>query len=161
MVTPVSPNMALLWPLKEMLAKEIKNSLDDAPQFDVIVIPGTFSTSTELPVSVATFLSNQAAGNNLIAILSISSGISTLAQTGLLHQKRATGPSSLLPTLRQRYPETSWEAAPWTRHEKMWSSNSALSAMEMLASWMREYFWDRSAAVECALDAAGMSRLYE
>ncbi|KAH7125397.1 putative amidotransferase-domain-containing protein [Dendryphion nanum] len=137
----------------------VTNSLEDAPQFDILIVPGTFSSSSEIPMSVSTFLTNQASNNNLIAILSISSGILTLAQTGLLHQKRATGPSSLFSTLQQRYPETSWQQAPWTRHEKIWSSSSALSAMEMLTTLMREYFWDRSEAVECALSAAGIPRL--
>ena len=90
--------------------------------------------------------------------MSISSGILTLVQTGLLHRKRATCPPSLLPNLQERFPETSWEETRWTRHGNLWSSSSAITAMDMVTSWMREYFWDRSEAVECALSAAGISR---
>jgi hypothetical protein len=31
----------------------------------------------------------------------------------------------------------------------------------MMRTFMREYFWDRSAAVECALDAVGIGKLDE
>ena len=93
------------------------------------------------------------------AIFCVSSGIFGLAESGLLYRKRATGPPSLLRTLRQRYPDTVWEDVPWTRHDGLWSSTSAISALEMVAAWMREYFWDRREAVRSALTAAGIPPL--
>jgi transcriptional regulator GlxA family with amidase domain len=93
--------------------------------------------------------------------MSIVSGILHLAQTGILHKYRAAAPRSLLPTLKQRYPDVSWRSTPWERHDKFWSSNSAVSALDMMRTFMREYFWDRSEAVECALNAAGIGSLDE
>lgn len=97
----------------------------------------------------------------MVAVFCVSSGILRLAQSGMLHQKRATGPPSLLRTLRERYPDTIWQNAPWTRHGNLWSSTSAISALDMVAAWMREYFWDRREAVRCALTAAGIPPLDE
>lgn len=65
----------------------------------------------------------------------------------------------MLRTLRQRYPDTIWQDMAWTRDARLWSSTSAISALDMVAAWMREYFWDRRAAVQCALTAAGIAPL--
>ncbi|KAF2256414.1 hypothetical protein BU26DRAFT_21546 [Trematosphaeria pertusa] len=134
----------------------VTNSFDNSPHFDILIIPGSF-TSSELPVSATAFLAERCSNLDTIAIMSVSSGILNLVQSGVLHQKRATGPSSLLPTLQQRFPETAWQHTPWTRQDKFWCSTSAISALDMAAAWMREYFWDRREAVECALAAAGIA----
>ncbi|KAF2185401.1 class I glutamine amidotransferase-like protein [Zopfia rhizophila CBS 207.26] len=138
----------------------VTNSFENAPQFDIILIPGSFS-SAELSLSASTFITTQTSSPNLIAIMTISSGILALAQTGFLHERRATAPSSLLPNLRQRFPQTSWQETRWSRHGNIWSSSSAITAMDMMSAWMREYFWDRSEAAEWALNATGVARLEE
>lgn len=112
-------------------------------------------------MTAADFVTTQASHMEMVAVMSIASGILNLAQTGLLHQKRATGPQSLLSTLRTRFPETYWQDMPWARQDKVWSSTSAISALDMVAAWMREYFWDRRDAVEFALAAAGVAPLEE
>jgi transcriptional regulator GlxA family with amidase domain len=93
--------------------------------------------------------------------MSIASGIIHVAQTGILHKQRAAAPKYLLSALQSEYPETFWQQSSWARHERIWSSCSAISALDMIASWMREYFWDRSEAVECVLTAAGIGSLDE
>jgi transcriptional regulator GlxA family with amidase domain len=93
--------------------------------------------------------------------MSIVSGILHLAQLGFLNNRRAAAPRTLLPGLKQRFPETSWRSTPWERHDKVWSSNSAVSALDMVRTFMREYFWDRKEAVECAMNAVGIGRLDE
>lgn len=110
-------------------------------------------------MAASTFLTNQVASPTLITVLSIASGILTLVQTGLLHSKRATGPPSLLSNLRHRFAETTWLETEWTNHDNIWSSSSAVTAINMIAAWMRQYFWDRSEATECALRAAGVPAL--
>ncbi|KAF2709331.1 class I glutamine amidotransferase-like protein [Pleomassaria siparia CBS 279.74] len=132
----------------------VTNSFENAPQFDILVIPGTFS-KIELPLSVSIFLTTQAANPNLVATMSISSGILTLLQTGFLHGKRATCPPSLFTKLQKRSPGIFWQQTRWTRHGNVWSSNSAITGIDMVTTWMREYFWDRSEAVKFALAAAG------
>ncbi|RAR14805.1 dj-1 family protein [Stemphylium lycopersici] len=138
----------------------VTNSFANAPQFDIVVIPGSFSLS-KLPTEASSFLTSQCLNPNLVAILSIGSGISHLVQAGSLHGTRAAAPRSLLPTLQQRFPETQWQYSPWARHGKVWTSNSAISALDMVSAWMREYFWDRIEAVECAVTAAGLGSLYD
>jgi transcriptional regulator GlxA family with amidase domain len=93
--------------------------------------------------------------------MSIVSGILHLAQTGICDKRRAAAPRILLPALKQHFPETFWRSSPWERHEKFWSSNSAVSALDMMRTFMREYFWDRNEAVECALNAVGIGKLDE
>ncbi|KAF2833621.1 hypothetical protein CC86DRAFT_12303 [Ophiobolus disseminans] len=136
------------------------NSFDNAPQFDILIVPGSFSSS-ELPVSAIAFLTTQSSHSNFIATMSIVSGILHLIQTGIFHKRRAAAPRNLLPALKQRYPETFWRATPWERHDKLWSSNSAVSALDMVRTFMREYFWDRAEAVECVLNAVGIGSLDE
>lgn len=155
-----SPHFAHLLPVENCELTVLQNSFGDAPQFDILVIPGSFSAS-ELPISATSFLNSQSSSPEMTAIFCVSSGILRLAQSGILYQKRATGPPSLLRLLRQRYPDTIWQNSPWTRHGHLWSSTSAISALEMVAAWMREYFWDRREAVRCALTAAGISPLDE
>jgi transcriptional regulator GlxA family with amidase domain len=146
--------------MNRVLIINLQNSFENAPQFDVLYVPGSFST-TDLTAPAISFLTSQCSAPNFVAVFSIVSGILHLAQTGILHKRRAAAPRTLLPTLKQRYPETSWRSTPWERHEKFWSSNSAVSALDMMRSFMREYFWDRSEAVECALNAAGIGSLDE
>ncbi|ORX92897.1 putative amidotransferase-domain-containing protein [Clohesyomyces aquaticus] len=138
----------------------VTNSFHNSPQFDVLVIPGSF-TADEIPAPASDFIKAQASDPNLIAIMSISSGVLSLVQTGFLHERRAAAPPSQLAHLQQRYPETAWQETRWSRHGNFWSSSSAITAIDMVTAWMREYFWDRSEAVECALSAAGVARLEE
>lgn len=93
--------------------------------------------------------------------MSIVSGILPLAQSGLLTKRRAAAPRTLLPALKQSFPDTAWRSTPWERDGKVWSSNSAVSALDMVRTFMRECFWDRGAAVEEALNAAGIGGLDE
>ncbi|KAL1797487.1 hypothetical protein ACET3X_004093 [Alternaria dauci] len=138
----------------------VTNSFANAPQFDILVIPGSFSSSA-LSTEATSFLTSQCLNPNLIAIMSIASGICHLVQSGILRGTRAAAPKSLLPTLQHQYPETLWQHSAWARHEKVWTSNSPVSALDMVSTWMREYFWDRSQVVEYALTAAGMGSLYD
>ncbi|KAL6707148.1 hypothetical protein ACN47E_004695 [Coniothyrium glycines] len=138
----------------------VTNSFANAPQFDILIIPGSFVQS-ELPAAAAYFLASQFANPSLSALMCIASGISHLAQTGILHKQRAAAPRSLLATLQSEYPETFWQQSSWARHNDIWSSSSSLSALEMVTTWMREYFWDRAAAVECCMSAAGFPSMEE
>lgn len=150
--------LLLLFPCEYHTDISSQNSFENSPQLDVLVIPGTFAAG-ELTIAASAFVTNQTRIASRVSVLSISSGISSLIQTGILHHKRATGPPSILSSLRQRYPETSWRDTEWMRHDNIWTSSSAVTAVDMIASWMRQYFWDRREAVECALRAAGISPL--
>lgn len=134
----------------------VTNSFMNAPQFDLIIVPGHFST-IELPISATSFLVSQFTSQNLLALVGVSSGAAHLAQTGILHKQRAAAPKCMLSALRSAYPDTFWQQSTWARHERIWTSNSAISALDMIAAWMREYYWDRAEAVEHALCAAGIS----
>jgi transcriptional regulator GlxA family with amidase domain len=125
----------------------------------VLIVPGSFAVE-ELSAAAIAFLTSQA-GNTNLAMMSISSGVLPLAQAGILAERRVAGPPSLLPTLEHRFPGTNWQDSRWTRHGNIWSSSAAATAVEMVAAWMRQYFWDRNEAVECALSAAGVPRFDE
>ncbi|KAF2872700.1 class I glutamine amidotransferase-like protein [Massariosphaeria phaeospora] len=146
------------FPITSGARMPVTNSFANAPQFNVLIIPGSFSPRSLSPTAT-TFLTTQSAHATLTAILAVSSGILHLAPSDLLHRVRATAPACLLPALQHSHPDTAWQAAPWTRDDKLWSSSSGLAGLDMAAAWLREYFWDRGAAVECALRAAGAPRL--
>lgn len=103
------------------------------------------------------FIRGRILSMNTIAVFSIASGILPLIQAGVLQGKKATGPRFLLPALQRRFPGTSWQETQWARHENIWTSSSPVAAIDMLATWIRQYFWDRREVVECALRAAGVS----
>ncbi|EUC28533.1 hypothetical protein COCCADRAFT_108905 [Bipolaris zeicola 26-R-13] len=138
----------------------VTNSFINAPQFDILLIPGT-SILTNLPPPASSFLTSQCLNTNLLAIMTISSGIAHLVQAGSLHGTRVAAPRSLLPCLQHRFPETEWQYAPWARHGKVWSCNSPVSGLDMVVEWMREYFWDRQEALACVVGVAGVGSLYE
>ncbi|KAJ4365190.1 hypothetical protein N0V83_008808 [Neocucurbitaria cava] len=60
--------------LKNNRLTAFQNSFENAPQFDILYIPGSFS-SNELPVSATSFITEQCANPNLVAVMSIGSGI--------------------------------------------------------------------------------------
>jgi transcriptional regulator GlxA family with amidase domain len=62
----------------------------------------------------------------------------------------------MLPGLQHRYPDTLWQYEAWARHGKVWSCGSPVAALEMVRVWMREYFWDRGAAVEGVVGCVGL-----
>ena len=107
-------------------------------------------------MAATSFLTTQYSNPNFLAMMSVASGILHLVQTGILHKTRAAAPLCLLSTLQQNYPETSWQQSPWAQQGKIWSSSSAVSALDMVATWIHEHFWDRSEAVEYALAGVGV-----
>ncbi|KAF2745588.1 hypothetical protein M011DRAFT_478752 [Sporormia fimetaria CBS 119925] len=137
----------------------VTNSFDNAPQMDVLIIPGSFSYE-ELTLAATTFMREQSSNRGFIALLSMGSGILSLAQTGLLHETRAATSQALFPFLQQRFPETRWRVMHWTKQGHLWTSSSAVAGIVMLVAWVREYFWDRREAVECVLGAAGFPPLH-
>ncbi|EUC50029.1 hypothetical protein COCMIDRAFT_1222 [Bipolaris oryzae ATCC 44560] len=138
----------------------VTNSFTNAPQFDILLIPGT-PNLTSLPPQASSFLTSQCLNTNLLAIMTISSGIAHLVQAGSLRGTRVAAPRSLLPYLQHRFPETEWQYAPWTRHGKVWSCNSPVSGLDMMVEFMRECFWDRQEALACVVGVAGVGSLYE
>ena len=96
--------------------------------------------------------------------MSVCAGILPLAQASLLSSKCAAAPHHLLPSLRQKFPDTMWEEAGWVSDRNVWSCGAVTSGVDMMVAWMREYFWDKAEAVEWVLQAAGVKerrRSYE
>ncbi|KAF2846374.1 hypothetical protein T440DRAFT_541761 [Plenodomus tracheiphilus IPT5] len=143
-------------PSESRSGREVKNSITNAPRFDVLVVPGTVSIS-EIPAAAASFIATQVSSPDLIAVMSIASGVRYLAQAGILHRQRAAAPKYMLADLESQFPQTFWQQSGWARHESIWSSKSAVSALDMVAAWIQEYFWDRTEVVEHALTTAGIS----
>ncbi|OCL07669.1 hypothetical protein AOQ84DRAFT_222650 [Glonium stellatum] len=90
--------------------------------------------------------------------MSVCAGVLPLAQAGLLRNKSAAAPPPLLPSLRHGFPDTAWEEARWVCDAGVWSCGVVVGGVEMMAAWMREYFWDRGEAVEWVLRAAGQQQ---
>ena len=88
--------------------------------------------------------------------MSVCTGILPLAQASLLSNKCAAAPHRLLPSLRQKFPDTTWEEVRWVSDGNVWSCGAVTSGADMMVAWMREYFWDRAEAVEWVLQAAGV-----
>ena len=89
--------------------------------------------------------------------MSVCTGITPLAQSGALHAQNATGPLLLLPMLRSMHPAVKWTQKRWIGEgSQLWTSGGITNGMDMIAAWMRDYFWDRKEVVEFVLGLAAV-----
>ena len=55
-------------------------------------------------------------------ILSVCTGIFSLAHAGIVKGKQATGPRALLSELQKKFPETQWKDRRWVHDGNVWTS---------------------------------------
>ncbi|KAF2490967.1 hypothetical protein BU16DRAFT_565891 [Lophium mytilinum] len=131
-------------------------SLDSCQQLDILMVPSVSPYFTPSP-STATSLDSRVS-EPTTTIMTLSTGsIPVLNSSATFIRSRiaATSPSRLL-SLRQHFPETQWEERRWVNDGRLWSCSGGMAGPQMIAVWMREYFWDRADAVEWVLQETGL-----
>lgn len=66
-------------------------------------------------------------------VLVVCTGVYPAGHSGTLKGKRVTGPRALVPELKRKFPEVTWEDKRWVSDGNLWSSGeSSFSINEML-----------------------------
>ena len=103
----------------------VSAGLEDAAsapeRLDLLLVPGP--DPAMIPSEAAQiFLRSHV--ENKTTILSICTGIFTLAHAGIVKGKQATGPRALLPELQKKFPETQWKDRRWVHDGNVWTSGN-------------------------------------
>ncbi|KAL5528230.1 hypothetical protein ACEPAF_7366 [Sanghuangporus sanghuang] len=134
----------------------ITDTLDSVGTLDILVIPGPAPTYVPSPQTIA-FIQKQTATAK--AVLVICTGVLPAAFSGILANKRATGPLELLPTLREKMPNVEWIAKRWTTDDddkkKIWTSGGVTNGIDMVAAYLKENFDPQLVKLVCAVADVG------
>jgi len=132
-------------------------SFDNAPPLDILVIPGGNPMHPQTPKERA-FVRNITDSPNTIATMTICTGVNILASSGALAGHNATAPYILDPLLEKKHPQVNWSWTRWvsTANGKLWTSGSIGNGLDMVAAFMRDYFWDRPELVELVLTSSAV-----
>jgi len=132
-------------------------SFDNAPPLDILVIPGGNPMHPQTPKERA-FVRKVTDSPNSIATMTICTGVNILASSGALVGHNATAPYILYPLLEKKHPQVNWNWTRWVRtaNGKLWTSGSIGNGLDMVAAFMRDYFWDRPELVELVLTSSAV-----
>jgi transcriptional regulator GlxA family with amidase domain len=94
-------------------------------KLDIVLIPGP-DPSLDPPEGMRKFIRNHF--DTGCVIMSVCTGIFPLAASGVLKDRKATGPRALLGELRRKYPETVWSDKRWCKDGNVWSSGMSATS---------------------------------
>lgn len=138
-------------------------SFEDAPAFDLLLIPGGSGTLDELENdAMLDFLTSQSHGAQIVA--SVCTGSALLAKAGLLDGHRATSNKQVFALASTQSDQVHWvEAARWVEDGKFFTSSGVSAGMDMTLAIIKklwgedtaettagyaEYSWHRDADVD-------------
>ena len=91
-----------------------------APEkLDILLVPGpdpAMIPSEDAQIFLRSHMENKT------TILSVCTGIFSLAHAGIVKGKQATGPRALLSELQKKFPETQWKDRRWVHDGNIWTS---------------------------------------
>ena len=110
---------------------EANFGFDDAPRFDVLLVPGGIGTRKEVDNQrLLDFLVARAATAELV--LSVCTGASLLARAGLLDGRRATSNKRSLAWVMSQGPRVDWvKQARWVEDGRFFSSSGVSAGIDM------------------------------
>ncbi|KAE9381703.1 PfpI endopeptidase-like protein [Stipitochalara longipes BDJ] len=111
---------------------------------DILLIPGP-NPSTIFDSRVVDFVRGhaqwQGSDGKSTDILSVCTGCVVLGQSGILKEKRASGPRGIMQKLRKDFPDTTWiDDKRWVKDGNIWTSGGITNGQEMVAEYIRENF---------------------
>ncbi|MCJ1475380.1 hypothetical protein MMC13_004042 [Lambiella insularis] len=138
-------------------------SLDDEiaspAKTQILLIPGP-DPSTVPSEKVKTFVREHAAQGTVV--MTVCTGAYLAGYAGILDGKQATGPRSLLPDLKSKFPRATWEERRWTSQGNVWCSAGITNGLDMVATYIRETWPGPTAeAVLAIADVGARSVEYE
>ena len=120
------------------------HSFTTAPPLDVLIVPGGIGEATLLE-------HNDRAIEDFIAarfesteyILSVCTGASFLARSGILNGKRATANKAVWKTATAWGENITWvPSARWVEDGKVWTSSGVSAGMDMMVAFLRRVYGD-------------------
>ena len=118
---------------------------EDAPRFDMLLVPGGAGTLTELEnEAMLQFLHERCAEAELVA--SVCTGSALLARAGVLNGRRATSNKQVFALATMQSDKVDWvEAARWVEDGKFFTSSGVSAGMDMALEIIRKLWGEDSA----------------
>jgi putative intracellular protease/amidase len=119
---------------------------EDAPVFDMLLVPGGAGTLTELDnETMLQFLHERCAEAEIVA--SVCTGSALLAKAGVLNGRRATSNKQVFALATMQSDRVEWvEQARWVEDGKFFTSSGVSAGMDMALEIIRKLWGDASAA---------------
>ena len=114
----------------------------DAPQMDLLLVPGGFGTLPELAnENLMAFLRQQAAGAKIVA--SVCTGSALLAKAGVLDGHKATSNKQMFVLATQQSDQVEWVTeARWVVSGKFYTSSGVSAGTDMAVAIIQELYGD-------------------
>jgi putative intracellular protease/amidase len=129
------------WPGPTTVAE---HSFHDAPDLDLILVPGGLGTRSQLDTPIITFLRDRAAAAEIT--MSVCTGSALLAKAGLLDGRRATSNKMVFDFARAQSEKVEWvEEARWVE-DGAFVTSSGVSAGTDMALAVIARLWGRERA---------------
>uniref|UniRef100_A0A8H7NGX8 DJ-1/PfpI domain-containing protein n=1 Tax=Bionectria ochroleuca TaxID=29856 RepID=A0A8H7NGX8_BIOOC len=114
-------------------------TVDDAPDFDILLVPGPNPYGFELDPRFKELIHRQVASGRLL--FTNCTGACIAAQAGVLDGKKATVNHAFLKWAAKEYPNVNWTAeAQWVVDGNVWTAAGAVAGMDMAAHWLKENY---------------------
>ncbi len=128
------------------------HGFDDAPPFDMLLIPGGVGTLAELEnEAMMEFLRERCASAELVA--SVCTGSALLAKAGVLDGHRATSNKQVFALATQQSDRVHWvEKARWVEDGKFFTSSGVSAGMDMALAII-DRLWGEDSAAKAAGEA--------
>lgn len=119
---------------------------DEAPDFDLLLVPGGIGTISELEnPTTLDFIRQQSESAHLVA--SVCTGSALLAKAGVLDGRRATSNKQVFALAASQSDQVKWvEAARWVEDGKFFTSSGVSAGMDMTLAIIRKRWGDETAA---------------
>ncbi len=140
---PVSATIATDGPVGPQVVAEY--DFQDAPDLDILLVPGGIGTLTELNnEAILSFLRQRAEAAQVVC--SVCTGSALLAKAGVLEGRRATSNKQVFAIATSQPGNVTWvEKARWVEDGKFFTSSGVSAGMDMSLAVISRLFGDEAA----------------
>lgn len=114
-------------------------TVEDAPEFDILIIGGDMPEKTNLPPKLQDLIRRHVSSGRLL--FTTCTGAAVVAATGALDGRRATINNLEYNWVKERYPNVNWTLEKkWIIDGNIWTGSGAVAGMDMVAHWIKETY---------------------
>ncbi|VVT56276.1 uncharacterized protein SAPINGB_P004928 [Magnusiomyces paraingens] len=114
--------------------------VEEAPKFDVLVVPGTVKSNGRLSCKMCKFINEQ--HEQVMHVFGAGSGSFILSKAGVLDGLEASVGEKRKMVAMRSYENVAWVNKPWVRSANVWTSSNASSTMDALFAFIAEVYGD-------------------